>query len=663
MPAQPLLTGLRRAATFTRAVAALVVLTFTTAILSPTALAARNAPPRTEPPATTTEAKLSRTVVELSRLLRRDAATLTAQREDATERSDLERLRHDLQRLDAAAREAFDRIDKRLRAHPLPAVIQQRQREAVARYGQEMDTLLRHLTALQKAATPAERLAHLAETRRFLDGHQLRPTPQRDDPNRPAFRGLRPQPGQLPKSTPQEFLQAGLTDSPPLRLAAAEGYRLDGLPGAADPAYLAATPEVTLSAAIRAKAAELGNEPVQIYQWVRNHVQWLPTWGGFQDADQTLGSRQGNAFDIASLLIALLRAAGYPARYVHGTVELTEAQFRNWAGGFSDIDAATDFAAAGGIPITVVSSGGKITKVRMEHLWVEAALDFAPSRGAINRAADTWVPLDASYKRYDYPPGLDTAAIAGIDGAALAEQFVGSGTVNAAEGWVQGLDPAILQSAQSQAVQRLESYLAQNLPNATVGDVIGGRRIVERHSPLLSDTLPLKQVVRGASYDTLPDALRAQLAFELGEGHEVTQPWAKLNNHKVTLSFRLASAADEAALRALLPEGEITDLSQLPASLPGYLLQVVPELKVDGTTLLSGAPLALGGELPFTYRVTMPVHGTRSYTNPVIAGSYLAVGVVGGSVSVDALAGVKGRLEQTRAALQGQDPADRKSVV
>lgn len=35
-----------------------------------------------------------------------------------------------------------------------------------------------------------------------------------------------------------------------------------------------------------------------------------------------------------------------------------------------------------GIPVTAVIGGGQVTKVRMEHIWVEAALDFVPSRGA-----------------------------------------------------------------------------------------------------------------------------------------------------------------------------------------------------------------------------------------------------------------------------------------
>jgi len=55
--------------------------------------------------------------------------------------------------------------------------------------------------------------------------------------------------------------------------------------------------------------------------------------------------------------------------------------------------------------------------------------------------------------------------------------------------------------------------------------------------------------------------------------------FAEVNNQQVTLQFTPATQADEDALAALLPEGDITDLSQLPSSIPSYLINVIPELK------------------------------------------------------------------------------------
>jgi hypothetical protein len=49
-------------------------------------------------------------------------------------------------------------------------------------------------------------------------------------------------------------------------------FRIDRLPGADDPDYLAETDEIVLSQAVRDQAAALSSSPVKIYHRVRNHV-------------------------------------------------------------------------------------------------------------------------------------------------------------------------------------------------------------------------------------------------------------------------------------------------------------------------------------------------------------------------------------------------------
>ncbi|GAB6044315.1 hypothetical protein [Endothiovibrio diazotrophicus] len=117
---------------------------------------------------------------------------------------------------------------------------------------------------------------------------------------------------------------------------------------------------------------------------------------------------------------------------------------------------------------------------------------------------------------------------------------------------------------------------------------------------------------------------------------------------------------DSAALHpgyflALLPEGEITDLSQLPDTIPAYLISVTPELKVDGETVLSGTPMQLGEDLDFVYTLTNPVYGTLSYPGKVVAGSYLSVAIIGGSVAPEKLTALKTKLEGTQTTLTTQD--------
>ncbi|MCI0507638.1 MAG: hypothetical protein L0Z73_16220 [Gammaproteobacteria bacterium] len=70
----------------------------------------------------------------------------------------------------------------------------------------------------------------------------------------------------------------GLFSNPTIKVAALGDFTFCNLPDASDPACLAATTEVTLSEAIQAKAQELNHDPVKIYHWVHNNVQWQPAW-------------------------------------------------------------------------------------------------------------------------------------------------------------------------------------------------------------------------------------------------------------------------------------------------------------------------------------------------------------------------------------------------
>ena len=627
-----------RHALFCRAVTTMVIVAFTMLITEPLAAAlhAESHGHQQERVRAPTQGELlAASLREAREVLRSAERGVGRGRAIAAERRALADLRRQIAALDQGILREFDEIETRLQVRGVPGEIVARHHETVAAYREEMGSLLEDLTGIETIEAESELRDRIERAERRLSARQMERSQHPFDPEQLPHGPQRPNPDNIPREGRDGFLGAGLLDNPLAQWAGLEGYTYDLLPGADDPAYLDETIEIRLSPAIRAKAEELNHQPVEIYHWVRNNVEWLPTWGAVQDSDLTLSARRGNAMDIAGLLVALLRASDVPARYVHGTIEVPEERFRNWVGGFESIEEAMNYAASGGIPVTGLIQGGRVTQVRMEHVWVEAAIDFLPSRGAVMRSADTWLALDASFKQYEFLEGLDVAAIAGIDAQALTDSFLQSGAVNESEGWVQGLDPTLLESAQEDARQALEAYIEQ-MHEPTVGEVIGGRKVIVREEPILPSGLPYPRAVEGVRYAALPQALQPRISFGLGAdilGDPLAQtsfPWAQVNNARITLSFRPATQADEDALIALLPEGEITDISQLPSSIPAYLIQVVPELKVAGETVLTGARMRLGEELAFRYSVRDPVHGLRHYPNKVVAGSYLAVGVIGG---------------------------------
>ena len=114
-------------------------------------------------------------------------------------------------------------------------------------------------------------------------------------------------------------------------------------------APLAAEAVPTITAEIQTLAAGLENNPLAIYDYVRNHIDYVPSWGLLKNPRETLLAGAGNAFDQAALLSALLNAAGFQTRYVWGTIEISKTAAMNWVGA-ADPSAVGYVFANGGIP-------------------------------------------------------------------------------------------------------------------------------------------------------------------------------------------------------------------------------------------------------------------------------------------------------------------------
>ena len=72
--------------------------------------------------------------------------------------------------------------------------------------------------------------------------------------------------------------------------------------------------DMVISEEIEALASQLEYNPVLIVDWVRNNIEHTPGYGEKAGADYTLKTKKGNAFDQATLLIALLRASEVDAK-------------------------------------------------------------------------------------------------------------------------------------------------------------------------------------------------------------------------------------------------------------------------------------------------------------------------------------------------------------
>ncbi len=85
----------------------------------------------------------------------------------------------------------------------------------------------------------------------------------------------------------------------------------------AAPLYLGPSTEVHFDEPLRTLARELNYEPVAIYRWVYEHIDYqsYSYWAARKGALATYLSRRGNSWDQCALLISLLRISGIPARF------------------------------------------------------------------------------------------------------------------------------------------------------------------------------------------------------------------------------------------------------------------------------------------------------------------------------------------------------------
>ncbi len=210
------------------------------------------------------------------------------------------------------------------------------------------------------------------------------------------------------------------------------------------------------------------------------------------------------------------------------------------------------------------------------------------------------------------------------------------------------------------------------MTDPTVGDVIGGNKVIIKEYPMLSAGLANEIVVRGTDYIAVPRNYQAQIGLAmrpvLSRGvvpiyqppidSELTYyPLSKFNSEKTILRFVPATQADADALAALVPPNA-TSIDDLPKFI-GAGINVIPELLLDGEIVLKGSAMSIGREVQIGYKPRLPNVNQRrpAMAYDVIAGSYLHIPIVGYSVNAFRLLDTRERVEKTQKILEDKDPA------
>jgi RHS repeat-associated protein len=254
---------------------------------------------------------------------------------------------------------------------------------------------------------------------------------------------------------------------------------LDGSASAQD--YLGPTIDIqsaledfdTLHPDIVVKANEL-QTPLRIFQFVRDEIEHELYFGSKKGALGTLWSGRGNDLDQASLLIGLLRARGFKARYVIGVVDVPMAQAMTWADAPNPLAAHNGFFAAycwGRYDAPACATGRFVfnptnnTSIRMEHAWVEVESKAAYRGLAVGEGDLIWIPLDPSWKQKDYQEGIADIPV----GDELPDGSCPSGVLCFPyDDYYAQIDPRLPSEIWE---QQIREWLAANQPGKTLADI------------------------------------------------------------------------------------------------------------------------------------------------------------------------------------------------
>lgn len=389
--------------------------------------------------------------------------------------------------------------------------------------------------------------------------------------------------------------------------------------------------------------------PIEIYEYVKNKIDFEPYYGVRKGVKGTVYEKAGNDMDQSALLVSLLRNAGYPARYVTGTIKVDIEDLMSWTG-TSSKNAAVEAFASLGIPTTVIKSGGTICGAQVEHTWVEVYMSYEYYRGTEKcQGKKNWIPLDPSYKQYEVIKVNNFEEMTGIDVSEI-EEVLGNKVERTADKYAcTYVDNADALSLLDNAESNIEKYINENdLQDADIVDIIGGKKIIEEKLELLPNVLPYEVVCVNEENSELREDLSEKIQFSIGGSQVSSLNFGNKKDFSVSYNAQdLYGSSIYLKYEAATPEDqEIIDYYGSIEKTPSYLIMLVPTLYVDNQKVAEGKAVQAGYRQKFS--ITMHHSGMEKEVidNPVTVGGFYSVGLDFGTISVDELNEQKANLSE-----------------
>ncbi len=359
--------------------------------------------------------------------------------------------------------------------------------------------------------------------------------------------------------------------------------------------YLINEAETALTPELR-KAADQLDTAVGIYDYVKNTVSPQYYTGSRKGANATLGQLGGNDVDTASLLIAMMRYRGYPARYAGGTVQYTDEELIQLTCA-SDVTSAIDCINASGYDSQVYYTPDGRKLIRIAHTWAEVYVPITECGGT--GSSKTWVTLDPWFKSCQLieqeTDNTDYQAQAAMSDEILA-RLADSKSSTAAD--VSALEQDLKNTINHQktlksAYKKIVAQKVDKLPSAA------DFTIVSKNKDFVK--------VAEEDCDTVSFRMNGSVLAELKTN--------ELSGKRILIQYLPAEESDKTLFKQNGENWKATAASAM---------HVVPVITADGKILGTGSKTTLGQSQTIT--IQSDCNGkVRSYNDELIAGSMYAV--------------------------------------
>lgn len=374
--------------------------------------------------------------------------------------------------------------------------------------------------------------------------------------------GLKPPVRAFSKENLPVRSQRSLAPEPVASLPVAVPY-IPGAPPVLGPGTTSANLDVAINSDIQNLAASLNNDPLAMYNHVRNNFEFEPFYyGSRKGSAETFNQESGNDFDLATMLIALLRASNIPSHYVEGFVLMSADDLKSWVG-VEDATTAADILTTAGYTVTPYFIDGVIDAYEVNHVWVEAAVTD-PVTGL-----EGVTVFDPSFKRHDIVLGQNIYAQAG------PSPYTSFLTDQIASSTLEGFDIEALEDL----IEDRGEELLQAAGNKTINELVGTKTIIEEIALEYPRTLPLDivQSFIPFTYDEIAHEDREYIRFQIS-GLDKTLSLPEIASERILLDF-----------------GGLGQFLSLQAA----SVNASPQLSIGDTVVATGSPAPLGYYYPF----------------------------------------------------------------